>query len=393
MGINPTLFAYFLIVALNVRDQSAGGFVDGLQTGSQFFQFLALTPACNIAEAVFSGLDAKIFADCVGDAFSLHFLRVAVFTMFLQKLGEGRKAANKIQPFFLGQHQASIFRQLQRLCQQNGTCMVYNYLFFYTDRLSGVIVRTAQVIAINALRQIITGNPPIGEQTRFIKQLDLLILLVIGNLNLFLIVELAVGNLVYCGRNRLHLTHALANGNFLMIGRKIAVRIGGHCFKSNRHRCAAAQGLHECLIIWHIAGKGGSKLRQRFPVSLAHIKDLDRTKHGDLDFFFLCNDLSVFIQNRSLGIWIQLLLLDFLLIRCGSDDGNAMLALFYMTLKLVFPLIVSGYQSGVRLLHIDEHGVVYRIAVKSGHDGQIAHILFAFKQFFDALLDAICDFP
>ena len=181
---------------------------------------------------------------------------MAVFPLFLQKLGEGRKAANKIQPFFLGQHQASIFRQLQRLCQQNGTCMVYNHLFFYTDRLSGVVVRTAQVIAINALRQIITDNPPIGEQTGFIKQLDLLILLVIGNLNLFLIVELAVGNLVYCGRNRLHLTHALTNGDFLMIGRKIAVRIGGHCFKSDRHRRAAAQGLHECLIIWHIAGKG-----------------------------------------------------------------------------------------------------------------------------------------
>ena len=75
--------------------------------------------------------------------------------------------------------------------------MVYNHSFFYTDRLSGVVVRTAQVIAINALRQIITDNPPIGEQTGFIKQLDLLILLVIGNLNLFLIVELAVGNLVY----------------------------------------------------------------------------------------------------------------------------------------------------------------------------------------------------
>ena len=45
---------------------------------------------------------------------------------------------------------------------------------------------------------------------------------------------------------------------------------------------------------------------------------------------------------------------------------HLMLALFYMTLKLVFPLIVSGYQSGVRLLHIDEHGVVYRIAVEAG---------------------------
>ena len=393
MRVDSALFADFLIVALNVGDQSAGGFVDGLQTGSQFFQLLALTPTGNIAKAVFSSLDAKILADRIGDAFSLHFFRVTIFPLFLQKLGEGRKATGKIQPFFLGQHQASIFRQFQRLCQQNGACMVYNHSFFHTDRISRIVVRTAQIITINALWQIIASNPSVGEQTKFIKQLDLLILLVIGNLDLFLIVELAVSNLVNRGRNRLHLAHALTNGNFLMIGRKIAVRIGGHCFKSNRHRCAAAQGLHECLIIWHIAGKGGSKLRQRFPVGLTHIKDLDRAKHGNLDFFFLCDDLSVFIQNRSLGIWVQLLLLDFLLIRCGSDDGNAMLALFYMTLKLVFPLIVSGYQCGVRLLHIDEHGVVYRIAVKSGHDGQITHILFAFKQFFDTLLDAICDFP
>ena len=75
--------------------------------------------------------------------------------------------------------------------------MVYTNSVLHINRLSGVVVRTAQVIAINALRQIITDNPPIGEQTGFIKQLDLLILLVIGNLNLFLIVELAVGPITY----------------------------------------------------------------------------------------------------------------------------------------------------------------------------------------------------
>ena len=109
MGINSTLFADFLIVALNVRDQSAGGLIDGFQTGSQFFQFLALTPAGNIAEAVFSGLNLKIFADRIGDAFSLHFLRMAVFLLFLQKLSEGRKATDKIQPFFLGQPKIPFF--------------------------------------------------------------------------------------------------------------------------------------------------------------------------------------------------------------------------------------------------------------------------------------------
>ena len=79
MRVDSALFADFLIVALNIGDQSAGGFVDGLQTGSQFFQLLALTPTGNIAKAVFSCLNSKIFADCIGDAFSLHFFRVTVF--------------------------------------------------------------------------------------------------------------------------------------------------------------------------------------------------------------------------------------------------------------------------------------------------------------------------
>ena len=77
--------------------------------------------------------------------------------------------------------------------------MIYTNSVLHINRIAGVIVRTAQVVAVNALRQSITGNPPIGKQTGFIKQLNLLILLVIGNLNLILIVELAVSNLVDCG--------------------------------------------------------------------------------------------------------------------------------------------------------------------------------------------------
>ena len=54
---------------------------------------------------------------------------------------------------------------------------------------------------------------------------------------------------------------------------------------------------------------------------------------------------------------------------------------------------VSDTDGGCCLELYSDVSVVYRIAVKSGHDGQITHILFAFKQFFDTLLDAICDFP
>ena len=62
-----------------------------------------------------------------------------------------------------------------------------------------------------------------------------------------------------------------------------------------------------------------------------------------------------------------------------------------MALKLIFPLVVPGHQRGVRLLHIDEHGVVDRVAVEPGHHGQVAHILFALEQLFNALLDACRD--
>ena len=254
--INPTLFADFLVVALNVRDKLTRCLIDNFQTVSQFLQFLALTPAGNIAKAVFSGLNAKILTNRIGNAFSLHFLCAAVFLLLLQKLGEGRKAASKIQPFFLGQHQVSGLRQFQRLCQQNGTRMVYQHLFFYADRLSGVIVRASQIIAINALRQIITDNPSIREQTGFLKQLDLLILLVIGNLDLFPVMELAVGNLVNRCRNRLHLAHAKSNRNSWIINIKITIRIIRHCFYGNRYRRTAAQGFHKYIIVLHRTRKG-----------------------------------------------------------------------------------------------------------------------------------------
>ena len=69
-----------------------------------------------------------------------------------------------------------------------------------------------------------------------------------------------------------------------------------------------------------------------------------------------------------------------------------MLTLFHMALKLVFPLIESSHQGGVRALHIDEHGVVDGVAVELGHDGQVAHILFTLEQLLDTLFNACRDF-
>ena len=68
-----------------------------------------------------------------------------------------------------------------------------------------------------------------------------------------------------------------------------------------------------------------------------------------------------------------------------------MLALFHMALKLVFHLLYPATRVASGHLHIDEHGVVDGVAVELGHDGQIAHILLALKQFLDTLFNARCD--
>ena len=96
--------------------------------------------------------------------------------------------------------------------------MVHHHSFLNTNRETGVIIRTAQVIAINSFGQIIMGNTPIGKQGGFLKQLHLLILLVIVNLNLFLIMELAVCDFMDSGGNGLYLAHAFPDGDALAVG-------------------------------------------------------------------------------------------------------------------------------------------------------------------------------
>ena len=217
-------------------------------------------------------------------------------------------------------------------------------------------------------------------------------MLVIVNLNLFLIMELAVCNFMDSGRNGLHLAHAFPDGDALLVGGKIAVRVGDHRLKLNRNRGRASQGFQKGFIVRHSPRKAGGQLWQGLAIGLAHIKHLDRAKHGDFNFFFLHDRLTVCIQNGGMGVRVALHFLDFLFVGRGGDDGDAMLALFHMARKLVFPLVESSHQRSFRLLHIDEHGVVDRITVELGHDGQIAHILFALEQLLDTLFDTRRDF-
>ena len=78
--VNAALLADFLVVTLDVVNQLTGSLVDGLQAGPQLLQLLVLGPGSDVAKAVFTGLDAEILADRIGNAFGLHFLGVAVLS-------------------------------------------------------------------------------------------------------------------------------------------------------------------------------------------------------------------------------------------------------------------------------------------------------------------------
>ena len=207
-------------------------------------------------------------------------------------------------------------------------------------------------------------------------------------LSLSVVVQLAVGDLMDGGGNGLYLAHASTDGDALPVRREISVHVGCHRLHRERHRRGPAQRLHESLVVLDVPGQGGRQLRQRFPVCLAYIEHLHRTEHGNLNFPFLHDRLALCVQDGGLGVRVQLLFLNLFLEWRGRNDGNAVFAALHMALKLIFPLVVPGHQRGVRLLHIDEHGVVDGVAVEPGHHGQVAHILFALEQFLDTLLDA-----
>ena len=63
---------------LNPGNQLRGGLVYGFQTGTEFFQLLALGPCGDIAETVIGGFNAEILTDSIGNALGFHFLGIPV---------------------------------------------------------------------------------------------------------------------------------------------------------------------------------------------------------------------------------------------------------------------------------------------------------------------------
>ena len=168
------------------------------------------------------------------------------------------------------------------------------------------------------------------------------------------IVELGAGDLMDGGGYRLHLAHTLPQRDALEFGAEIAVHIGGQRLYLHRHGRGPAQRLHERLIILNAAGQvgdgAGHALRQGLSVRLGVVEHLHRAEHGDFNFLFLGDDFAVRVQNGQLGVRVELFLLDFLLIRRGRDDGDALLAPQHMAGELVPPAVVARHKCGVRAL-------------------------------------------
>ena len=202
-----------------------------------------------------------------------------------------------------------------------------------------------------------------------------------------------MGNLMDGGAYRLHLTHTGADGDALRLNAEKAVRIPRNGLYLHRNGRSTAQRLHENLILLHIAAQIGGKLGQGLSRSLRHIKDGHHLEHRDTDFLFLNDGLAVCVQHRRIGFGVGLDFLDLFLIGSGSDDANAFFAFQDVPAELIAPLVEARHMGGVGALHIDEHGVVDRVAVKAAHGGEILLVLIALEQLLDAVFDAVNDLP
>ena len=226
-----------------------------------------------------------------------------------------------------------------------------------------------------------------GAAVRHHDELPLLL-----DLRQFFIVELGVRDLMDSGGNRLHLAHALTDGDALFVRGKIAVHVCRHLLKSQRHRRGAFQRLHENLIILDVALQIRSKHRQGLSVRLAHIKDGHDLIHGDFDLFFLHDSVTVRVQQRRFRVRVELCFLDFLFEWRRCNDLDAFFALHDIAGKLIVPLVEARDQRCVGLLHIDEHGVVDAVLVEPAHGAQVLSVLVGLEQLLDAGFDALGDF-
>ena len=97
---------------------------------------------------------------------------VFLFLLF-HKLPDGQQSTREVQTFF-AQFQPTICTKVKFFCHQDGCRMVYNYRFLHQNRLSRIIVRPTQIIAVQPLRHIFIPQSAVAEKTGLIKDFNFL---------------------------------------------------------------------------------------------------------------------------------------------------------------------------------------------------------------------------
>ena len=389
--VQSALLHDFRVIAVNIRYERRGCFIDGLQRGAKLRQLLVFCPGRKIPKAVLAGLNAVIGTDGKGNAFRLYFLGGAgALRLFgerrMMKLLDRLFIAREVQTV-LSEIKKSLLRQINGLCGNHRGRMIHHNALLNGHGHTGIIIGAAQVVAVQPLRELVAVDPSIGKQGGFIEQLDALIFLS----DLVLVVELGVGDLMDGGADCLHLAHALADSDALIVQRKVAVHIRCHLLKDDGNRRGALQRLHEHLVILHIPGEVCRKLRKGLSGCLLYIEYHHRLVHGNLYRLFLHDGIPVFVLYGEMGIRVELFLLDLLFEGRRRDDLDAFFALHDVSAELVAPFVEARHMSSVGALHIDQHLIVDAVLVKAAHGGEILLVLVAFKELLDAGLYAVGD--
>ena len=97
---------------------------------------------------------------------------VFLFLLF-HKLPDGQQSPREVQTF-LAQFQPTICTKVKFFCHQDGCRMVYNYRFLHQNRLSRIVVRPPQIIAVQSLRHIFIPQSAVAEKTGLIKDFNFL---------------------------------------------------------------------------------------------------------------------------------------------------------------------------------------------------------------------------
>ena len=97
---------------------------------------------------------------------------VFLFLLF-HKFPDSQQSTRKVQTFF-AQFQPTVCTKVKFLCHQNRCRMVYDHYFLHQNRLPRIIVRPAQVIAVQSIRHILIPQSAVAEKTGLIKDFNFL---------------------------------------------------------------------------------------------------------------------------------------------------------------------------------------------------------------------------